>query len=92
MADKRLFVQFIHPGGEHTANAGRFRTWNVGPHKRKFLEIRGSYAKNGKALEDMLYFWGEWEPESEIAKTVASPLPDGTDLCPQAILGDAKVV
>ncbi len=79
MSDVRYFVQFIHPGGEHTAPSGRINPWNrwPHPHRRKFIEIGGSYLENGRLVEVVLHFWGEWEPESEIVRRIARPVPEG---------------
>ena len=77
MIDKLMFVQFIHPGGEHTPESGS--VWNSGRHQRKFLLSDGSYLtkletdpKQGKIL-----FWGEWEPPAEVTATIAQPLHKG---------------
>ena len=39
------FVQFPHPGSEHTPRPARLGTvmpWNTGDHRRKFLRAHGS--------------------------------------------------
>ena len=80
MADKRCFVQFPHPGGEHKPGRNgkigwnRSRRWNnihqkhsVNPHKRKFMQFRGQWIDQDDIRHtDDLRAWGEWEPESEI--------------------------
>ena len=67
MIDRLCFVQFIHPGGEHSPDDGRVKHWNRGPHKRKFLLSPGEYVDEGGARSrDELLFWGEWEAESEV--------------------------
>jgi hypothetical protein len=64
------FVQFSHPGGEHTPTEGRFVDWNTGEHLRKFMEVRGTWLDNdNKQHVDEMWFWGEWEPESEVIHT-----------------------
>ena len=75
MQDQRCFVQFMHPGGEHKPNAGNLRTWNDGPHKRKFLLCRGETESDRRERE--LMFWGEWEPPSEVVREFPLPLRDG---------------
>lgn len=61
-------VQFIHPGGEHGQDAPGHKAWNVRDHRRKFLHARGRFAADsaGVEREDELFFWGEWEPESDV--------------------------
>ena len=73
----RCFVQFIHPGLEHVIHGG-LKPWNTGEHRRKFLEVQGSYVGTPDAPSERggLFFWGEWEPESE-GELIASPVPDG---------------
>lgn len=79
-----LIVQFIHPGGEHTRfeEIGEVLTtpWNPShiKHRRKFLLQRGKWvATKGTEIdsrwttgEDDLMFWGEWEPESTLEKSL----------------------
>lgn len=68
-------VQFTHPGEEHSISqrqikAGNMiKAWNnTKDHKRKFLHTTGAYVENGvKTEEKDIYFWGEWEPESEVS-------------------------
>lgn len=75
---KLLFVQFPHPGSEHTLTPQQYagirkghkviKEWNCGTHKRKFMKARG-IAMDGeynKINETELYFWGEWEPTSYV--------------------------
>lgn len=69
MADKRCFVQFSHPGGEHKPDRDGKVSWNkrCRDHKRKFMQLRGEWVdQNGNRRPDVLHAWGEWEPESEI--------------------------
>ena len=63
-----VFVQFIHPGKEHTEKTGKI--WNKGEHRRKFLEVNGEYLDSleGSVKQDTLYFWGEWEAKSDVTK------------------------
>jgi len=58
-------IQFIHPGLEHTSKTGTI--WNSGPHRRKYLKVKGDFLKNldSNPQNDSLYFWGEWEAQSE---------------------------
>ena len=48
MADKRCFVQFPHPGGEHKPDSsGKTIGWNKinHTHKRKFMQFQASGSK-----------------------------------------------
>jgi len=61
-------VQFPHPGGEHVPPSDEM-PWNVGPHRRKFLTSTGRYLdRRGGSREDVLTFWGEWEPPSRVVR------------------------
>lgn len=73
------FVQFPHPGGEHTPDHATTKYWNRGMHKRKFVKHTGRYTTGaGDGLyEADLSFWCEWEPESEVIQTIDQPLPRG---------------
>ena len=67
MTDKRCFVQFSHPGGEHGPKSGR--TWHKSEydHRRKFMQLSGKWIeKDGTRRGGNLWAWGEWEPESEL--------------------------
>ena len=74
MADKRCFVQFPHPGGEHKPDVHNAIGWNKtrrnkkpNPHKRKFMQFRGKWIdEDGNPHCDSLRAWGEWEPESKL--------------------------
>lgn len=77
MRERRLFVQFIHPGGEHRPDRDGHREWNTGPHLRKFLTSRGRYLQAGEMRADDLVFWGEWEPQSRVAHAYPDVLPGG---------------
>lgn len=70
------FVQFIHPGKEHGPDRARFKDWNRDVHKRKFVEIAGRYLRNGEPRDDLLRFWTEWEPQSEV-DSIRQPVNDG---------------
>lgn len=79
---KVCFVQFTHPGGEHTISKGIdvLYPWNYKDHKRKFLETTAQYIdhNNGRQRGEIL-FWGEWEPES-LARVITPSPAKGTDL------------
>ena len=77
MRDRRLFVQFMHPGGEHRPDRDGLKGWNTGPHQRKFLTVPGRYLEAGAMRSDELVFWGEWEPQSRVVGVYADHLPDG---------------
>ncbi len=80
MDDQIRLVQFIHPGGEHEPDDGNEKHWNTGEHRRKFLQSRGQYISGdmpGHVAQDDLVFWGEWEAESSVVKTIKSPLDYG---------------
>jgi hypothetical protein len=68
MKDRRCFVQFIHPGGEHGPDDGDIKRWNLGDHRRKFLRTTGAYVENGRPKEASIVFWGEWEPPSRVVR------------------------
>ena len=80
--ENRRFVQFPHPGGEHSPDNGDWKKWNPTskPHGRKFLEIGGAWLETldpGRANEGKLWAWGEWEPESQVLRRFA---PSGNGL------------
>ena len=69
MADRRRFVQFPHPGGEHDAESGS--AWNPNRrdsrHRRKFMLLDGQWVDGNDQLQaGELSAWGEWEPEAEL--------------------------
>lgn len=58
-------IQFLHPGTEHDSSSGL--NWNSGNHKRKFMRLKGSCVDNRNTIHHReLYFWGEWEAQSEL--------------------------
>lgn len=76
------FVQFLHPGGEHTISKGIdvLYPWNYKAHKRKFLETTAQYVDQNNNLQSgEILFWGEWEPDS-LARTITPAPANGTDL------------
>lgn len=64
----RLFVQFLHPGQEHTPNKNNPNhiDWNKGDHKRKFLKNPGIYLDGNNKVKSDVIFWGEWEAPSDM--------------------------
>lgn len=78
METKLLFIQFLHPGGEHKSDPGRkdIKSWNTGDHKRKFMVNGGRYFSGGQIVEESLSFWGEWEPQSTVTR-IENPIRDG---------------
>lgn len=77
MRDRRCFVQFIHPGGEHRPDDGDLKRWNRSQHQRKFLRSHGRFLDGGELREGELEFWGEWEPESRVVKRYETRVEDG---------------
>jgi hypothetical protein len=77
MDEKLCFVQFLHPGGEHRPDDGSIKRWNTKEHRRKFLVRPGKYVAGAKLLEGEMEFWGEWEPDSRVVKSIADPIPHG---------------
>jgi hypothetical protein len=77
MENKLCFVQFIHPGGEHTPDKGNIKFWNRAGHQRKFIKNPGQYINSDKIEDGEMVFWAEWEPESKVASHITNPLPDG---------------
>ncbi len=60
-------MQFPHPGPEHRPGVdlrGRMG-WNVGDHRRKFLQAPGTWVTDAAGGAGPLRFWGEWEPPSD---------------------------
>jgi|Deesub1362B_J571_1020462.scaffolds.fasta_scaffold02121_4 hypothetical protein len=75
--DKLCFVQFIHPGKEHSPNNADIKNWNNMIPKRKFLQSKGRYISDNRIEEGNILFWGEWEPESRVIKKIDKPIPNG---------------
>lgn len=76
------FIQFLHPGGEHTISKGIdvLYPWNYKDHRRKFLETTAQYVDQNNNLQSgEILFWGEWEPDS-LARTITPAPANGTDL------------
>jgi hypothetical protein len=70
--------QFIHPGYEHGEDSPGRKRWNTELHRRKFLCSPGRYVVGPDATPtcDELFFWGEWEPESEV-EALSAPVAWG---------------
>lgn len=79
MHERRLFVQFIHPGGEHRPDGDGHKEWNTGPHRRKFLTSRGRFLQAGEIRADDLVFWGEWEHDEGLLTGDGSNRQPSTD-------------
>jgi|SRR5581483_7684056 len=77
MRERRCFVQFIHPGGEHQPDESDLKHWNQAHHRRKFLTSEGRWLDHGELHEGELEFWGEWEPESRVVRRYDDSIPDG---------------
>ena len=83
MADRRCFVQFSHPGSEHTHDRGR--AWHMlsYDHMRKLMQLRGQWiAEDGGRQTGDLLAWGEWEPESDLLRKL-NPPPEGDPQYPR---------
>ena len=67
MVDKRCFVQFSHPGTEHSPKSGSDWHKSKYGHRRKFLQLHGKWIEEeGTKKSGLLWAWGEWEPESDL--------------------------
>lgn len=77
MKNEKMFVQFMHPGGEHSPDQNGIRAWNTGQHQRKFLKVLGKYIDRGNVYENDICFWGEWEPQSIVDEYVNKPIANG---------------
>lgn len=77
--DRLCFVQFIHPGAEHEPDSAWGRSWNTGPHKRKFLVQPGRYlaSVDSPPVAADLVFWGEFEPPTRLVKILEPAGSDG---------------
>ena len=77
MTDKRCFVQFPHPGGEHGPKSGRCWHRSKYNHRRKFMQLRGKWVEgDGTERSGNLWAWGEWEPESDLIREFNPPRGD----------------
>jgi hypothetical protein len=76
MRDRRCFVQFTHPGGEHRPDVGDLKCWNCREHRRKYLKSVGRYLDGETMREGEIVFWGEWEPESRVIRRYERASPD----------------
>ncbi len=73
MSDSACFVQFPHPGGEHWPDPEGGKGWNTydSRHARKFMQLSGNWiAGDGSAHGGELWAWGEWEAQSELARSL----------------------
>jgi hypothetical protein len=70
---EQTIIQFPHPGGEHSLKTGI--EWNTGGHFRKYLKVKGTYLEDlvSHPINEVIYFWGEWEAQSEAIKTNNKP-------------------
>ena len=75
---RRRFVQFPHPGAEHSPDRNGAKAWNPTSknHARKFLLLRGQWSNGTDNRTGRLWAWGEWEPESELVKHLEAATPD----------------
>src|ERR1039458_10494610 len=75
----RRFIQFPHPGGEHQPDrrGQKHKSWNPvdRPHARKFMQLEGTWLQNSNTQHGKMWAWGEWEPESKVARCL-NPLSD----------------
>jgi hypothetical protein len=71
--DRRLVVQFIHPGGEHQPDTPTGMQWNSASHARKFLIAPGQCQRLDQTHSGQLTFWGEWEPPSTVLAVLEHP-------------------
>ena len=70
-------IQFIQPGQEHGYVSGI--NWWTGTHMRKYMQTSGLYLSSLKGnvkKSEELYFWGEWEAESNI-NFIEKPIENG---------------
>lgn len=68
--NEKRFVQFMHPGGEHSLKTGT--KWNMGSHKRKFVRNPGKYLDNGQEKDGLLQFWTEWEAQCRLVTKITT--------------------
>lgn len=77
MDDLLCFVQFLHPGAEHTPPRDGLMPWNTGAHRRKFVCAPGAATDRRDVVRSELVLWGEWEPQSRVVETYPAPVSDG---------------
>ncbi len=75
MTRKLRFVQFTHPGGEHSVSHAELavgvKSWSR-VHGRKFIKAKGQIVTGAKlSIPQDLLFWGEWEPDSYVKRVTA---------------------
>jgi hypothetical protein len=74
------FVQFPHPGKEHTVGPTGVRPWPRADelHRRTFLQSRAHYrlARDGTDEYGDVAFWGEWEGQAQLIAEL-DPVPEG---------------
>ena len=76
MADRRCFIQFPHPGGEHQPDPNGHKAWNTyaNVHARKFMRIEGRWTdESGQQHSGQLRAWGEWEAQSDLLQELDRP-------------------
>ena len=72
------FIQFLHPGKEHKPKGkDQHISWNeiTNDHARKFIEIKGKYIDQNNQIEEPIWAWTEWEPESNLIKKLIKDTP-----------------
>ncbi len=69
------FVQFPHPGREHSPDFPGGKRWSPTKlsHGRKFLSLEGSAVASGTRRDGPLWAWAEWEPESGLIRDLDQP-------------------
>ena len=75
----RRFIQFPHPGNEHRPDRrSDRRAWNSYryQHARKFVEVNGAWSDGVSKESGPLWAWAEWEPESDVIRTLDQSSPD----------------
>lgn len=74
-----MFVQFIHPGNEHTTVGGTIGWSYEEKHKRKFVKAQGEYL-NSPTINQLtsvgdVTLWCEWEPQSNVVCRMNPAIP-----------------
>ena len=66
MNEQLRFIQFAHPGREHTLRNGQAWHRAARRHARKFMQVNGRWLSSVEDEEHsgQLRFWGEWEAQS----------------------------